>query len=74
MTASLGDLGLLPTAPHLPQKDRLPGKLALELLELDIGDRQLPIFREREVCLSTYAGESNMSGRGRWRGGKIKNR
>jgi hypothetical protein len=41
MTASLGDLGVLPPAPHLPQKERLPGKLALELLEWDIDDRQL---------------------------------
>jgi len=50
MTASLGDLGVLPPAPHLPQKDRLPGKLALEFLERGIDGRQLPIFREREVC------------------------
>jgi hypothetical protein len=46
MTASLGDLGVLPPAPHLPQKDRLPGKLALELLERDIDDRQLLIVNE----------------------------
>ena len=74
MTASLGDLGVLPPGPHLPQKDRLPGKLALELLEWDIDDRQLPIFSEREKCKPTYVGESNMSGRGRRRRGKIKNR
>lgn len=47
MTASLGDLGVLPPAPHLPQKDRLPGKLALELLEWGIDDGQLRIFNER---------------------------
>ena len=41
MTASLGDLGVLPPAPHLPQKDRLPGKLELELLQWDIDDHQL---------------------------------
>lgn len=73
MTASLGDLGVLPPAPHLPQKDRLPGKLALELLERDINDRQLSILNEGEKMQRAYVGESNMGGRGRWRRG-IKNR
>lgn len=50
MTASLGDFGVLPPAPHRPQKDRLPGKLALELLEWDVDDRQLSDFEwERGV-------------------------
>ena len=49
MTASLGDLGVLPPGPHLPQKDRLPGKLAFELLGWDIDDRQPPIFDGRGV-------------------------
>jgi len=64
MTAPLGDLGVLPPLPHLPQKDPLPGKLVLELLEWDVDDHQPPIFNEREKAEPTYVGESNMSGRG----------
>jgi len=66
MTASLGDLGVWPPPPHLPQKDRPPGKLALELLECDIDGRQFLIFKRREKAKQTYVGESSMSGRGRW--------
>ena len=48
MTAPLGDLGVLPPAPHRPQKDRLPGKLALELLGSDIDECQATVINGGE--------------------------
>ena len=64
MTASLGDLGVWPPPPHFPQKDRPPGKLALELLKWDIDGRQHLIFKRRQDAKQAYVGESSMSGRG----------